>query len=264
MTRHVDILDSPESLRGPFVSAVSLHLSVIAALLLYAWLARPGPTFGEQNPSGGAVGVEAVDKIPLPHEGMQNPVANDSQSQVPQPPVNQKTVKKVEKPPPDAIPIKNKHLKKQKLAERESLRHMYQPYERLEKNQLTSTVAPQVANPMFSAQPGSGRVGTGMNTTLGTRLAGYAAQIQGIIARNWKTGDVDAHIQTAPVVIADFDLMRDGTIRNVTILQYSGIPSLDFSVRRAILDSNPLPPIPQGQGFDKPYAKVEFTFELKR
>jgi outer membrane biosynthesis protein TonB len=46
------------------------------------------------------------------------------------------------------------------------------------------------------------------------------------------------------------------------LLQTSGVPSLDFSVKRAILDASPLPPIPPG--FDRDSAKVEFTFELKR
>jgi TonB family protein len=64
------------------------------------------------------------------------------------------------------------------------------------------------------------------------------------------------------VVIADFDLMRDGSIRNLRLLQSSGISSLDFSVQRAIQDSSPLPPIPAG--FPRSYASVEFWFELKR
>jgi TonB family protein len=136
------------------------------------------------------------------------------------------------------------------------------PYKQLEKNQVTSTVPQQVNNQMFAAKPGSGMVGNGPNTTLGARCAGYASQIQSIVARNWRTSDVDARFQTAPPVISRFDLYRDGTIRNVTLLQMSGISSLDTSVQRAILDSNPLPPIPAE--CNKESAKVEFTFELKR
>ena len=73
---------------------------------------------------------------------------------------------------------------------------------------------------------------------------------------------MDARVQTAPVVIASFDLMRDGSIRNLRIVQRSGISALDYSVQRAILEASPFPPIPAG--FDKDSAKVEFTFELKR
>ena len=127
---------------------------------------------------------------------------------------------------------------------------------------MFSKLAPAVSNPIFSAMPGGGRVGTGANTTLGTRFAGYAQQIQQLVAQKWSTGDVDPRVQTAPLVIATFYLMRDGAIRNLQILQRSGISSLDFSVQRAILEASPFPPIPAG--FDRDYAKVEFTFELKR
>ena len=40
--------------------------------------------FGAKDAGGGAIGVEAVNTIPLLHSGAQNPLANDTQSQVPQ------------------------------------------------------------------------------------------------------------------------------------------------------------------------------------
>jgi len=261
MKTHIDILDTRESLRGPFTQAITLHLSVIAALVLYGWISRHGEQFGDRNPSGGAVAVEVVNSIPIPHEGMQNPVASDTQSQVPQTPLKEKNEVKKEVPPPDAVKLHNPKAK-QKPAEKTQSKNMFRPYVKLPPNQLTSATAPQANNQMFSAKAGSGNVGTGMNTTLGTRFAGYSAQIRDIIARNWHTSDVDAHIQSAPQVVVSFELMRDGSIRNVTMVQLSNIPSLDASVKRAILDSNPLPPIPSE--FTKDSAKVEFTFELKR
>jgi TonB family protein len=261
MIRHADILDTPDSMRGPFTRAITLHASIIAALILWGWLQRPGVQFGDKNPSGGAVGVEVVDKIPLPHEGPPNPVANDSQSQVPQTPEKAKDRDKIEKPPPDAVKLKSKKAK-ETPQEKASARQIFRPYKQLDDNQLTSRNPPQVSNPMYSPQPGSGQVGTGMNTTLGSQFGAYAAQIRDIVARNWRTGDVEARYQTGPPVIASFDLMRDGSIRNVTVVQASGISSLDLSVRRAILDSNPLPPLPRE--FTRDSARVEFTFELKR
>ncbi|MBZ5605412.1 MAG: TonB family protein [Acidobacteriia bacterium] len=261
MTQHADILDTPESLRGSFIAAISLHVSILLAFALYGWLSQPGEKFGDNNPSGGAVAVEMADSIPIPHQGAVNPVANDTESQVPQTPEKAKDQEKLEKPPPDAIKLHNKKAKP-KPVEKTAARQIYRPYKDLEKNQLTTRTAQQVSSPLFSAKPGSGTVGTGPNTTLGTRCAGYASQIQTIVARNWRTGDIDARYQTAPAVVSRFDLLRDGSIRNVTILQMSGITTLDDSVKRAILDSNPLPPIPPE--CNKESAKVEFTFELKR
>jgi TonB family protein len=260
MTQHADILDTRESVRGAFAGAIALHLTLVAVVLFSTYFANTND-FGSQNAGGAAVGIEAVNSIPIPHHGMQNPLANDTPSEAPQAPVKQPVERrKAETPPPDAIPLKMKNLKKP--AKVASERQRYRPYDELEKNQLTSTTAPQVSSPLFSAQPGSGKVGPGANTTLGFRCPGYAAQIQTLVAQHWKTGEVDPRVQTAPVVIATYDLLGDGSIRNVRLLQTSGISTLDYSVQRAIQDASPFPPIPSTCGRDS--AKVEFTFELKR
>jgi outer membrane biosynthesis protein TonB len=260
MTQHADILDTHESMRGAFVAAVGLHLSIVLAAVIVNWVGR-SESFGAPDVAGGAVAVQAVNTIPIPHHGEQNPLASDSKSEAPQTPVTKPVVReKKEEPKPNAVPLKMKEIKKP--AEKPSVQQRYRPYKELE-NQVTTAQAPQVSNPMYSAQQGSGNVGTGAHTTLGTRCAAYATQIQQIVARNWRTTDVDARYQTAPVVIATFDLLRDGSIRKLAVLQGSGVPSLDFSVQRAIQDSR-FPPIPACAGFDKDYATVEFWFELKR
>ncbi|MGD1095688.1 MAG: TonB family protein [Bryobacteraceae bacterium] len=257
---HDDILDQREPMRGAFLGALGLHLAIVAAILLNGWIEGHTDAFGSKD-AGGAVGIEAVDSIPLQHKGMPNPLANDTDSEVPQTKAKPVERVKAEPTPPDAVLLKSRNAKK-KAAEVASERQRFRPFDQLEKNQLTSKSAPQVSNPIYSAAPGAGRVGAGANTTLGDRFAGYSAQIQQLVAQHWRTGDVDAHLQTAPVVVATFELLRNGSIRNVQILQGSNIAALDFSVKRAILDASPFPPIPAA--FDRDYARVEFTFELKR
>jgi TonB family protein len=129
---------------------------------------------------------------------------------------------------------------------------------------LCNCTLPQaLSSPMYSEAPGSGQVGTTANTTLGSRFAGYAAQIRTLVAQQWRTSGIDQRLQNPPQVIVTFELMRNGTIRNLRLLQKSGNSALDLSVLRAIEDAAaPFPPIPPG--FEKDYAKVEFTFELKR
>ncbi len=261
MTHPADILDNSESMRGAFFAAVALHATAVAGLALYGWMASHTESFGAKD-AGGAIGIEAVNSIPIPHHGEQNPLANDTKSEVPQTPAKPlERVKEEKLPPPDAVRLKTRAVKKPP-AQVASEHQRFRPFDQLEKNQVTSRQAPAISNPLYAATPGAGRVGTGMKTTLGDRFAGYSAQIQELVAQKWRTGDVDARIQTAPLIIATFDLMRDGSIRNLQILQRSGIPALDFSVQRAILEASPFPPIPAG--FDRDYAKVEFTFELKR
>jgi protein TonB len=261
MTQHADILDEHDSLRGAFLGAIGLHVTVVGAIAIYGSMVGHTQFFGSKDAGGGAIGIEAVNSIPLQHRGMPNPLANDTKSEIPEQPAKPIERQKEEKPPPDAIALKSRKAKKPP-AQVASERQRFRPFKELEQNQLTVKEAPAVANPIFSATPGAGRIGTGANTTLGTRFAGYAQQIQQLIAQKWHTADVDPKIQTAPTVIATFDLMRDGTIRNLQILQRSGIPPLDSSVQRAILEASPFPPIPPG--YDRDSAKVEFWFELKR
>lgn len=256
---HPDILGQPEPLNRAFVAAVTLHVTLVAGMGIYGWMNSHGDSFGAQNAGGGAIGIEAVKSIPLLHSGQQNPVANDTESQVLQQPTKPVEREKQEKVSPNAVALK---MKKRLPAYVASERQKYRPFKEIDQNQVFAKQAPQVSNPLFSAMPGSGRIGTGANTTLGTRFAGYAQQIQQLVAQKWHTNDVDARVQAAPVVIASFDLMRDGRIRNLRVVQQSGVSALDYSVQRAILEASPFPPIPPG--FDKDSAKVEFTFELKR
>jgi len=268
MSSRVDILDEEESLTRPFAGALGLHVGVVLAIMLGAWLGRASESFGAKD-VGGAVGIEAVDKIPIPHSGPVNPVANDTQSQVPQqpaPPVAREREEK--KSSPNAVPLKMPEPKK-KTAPTPSTPQRFRPFDELEKNQIYSKSPPQVSSPMYSPAAGSGQIGTGIHTTLGDRFAAYSDSIRRIVAQNWRTGDVDPQLHSAPAVIATFNLLRDGSVANLQLLQSSGIPSLDASVQRAIRDSShgsgsalTFPPLPDAYGKDS--ATVEFQFELKR
>lgn len=250
-----------DPMRGAFIAALVLHGSIIGGLILHAWWVGRAEVLGDPNAGAGATVVTSVATINIPHSGEANPLANNSESDVPQArmkPVDQQKIE-VTKPNAIALPMKDSKIKK---APEQGQRVNYRAYKELAPNQLTSNTPQQVSNPMYTATSGAGRVGTSASTTFGARFGGYAAQIQQIVAQNWRTGDVDARLQTAPAVVATFELMRDGTIRNVRIVQPSGNAALDLSVQRAILDSNPLPKFPPD--LDKSSAKVEFTFELKR
>lgn len=257
---HPDILDQREPISRAFAAALGLHVTLIAATGIYGWVSTHRDSFGAKDAGGGAIGIEAVSSIPIPRSGPQNPVANDTDSQVPQQPSKPLEQTKREKVSPKAVALKMKE--KKRLSDVASEHQKFRPFKEIDQNQAFAKQAPQVSNPLFSAMPGSGRIGTGANTTLGTRFAGYSQQIQQLIAQKWRTGDVDARVQSAPTVIATFELLRDGRIRNLKILQPSGISALDFSVQRAILEASPFPPIPPG--FDRDSANVEFWFEMKR
>src|SRR5690606_8515391 len=89
MTAHPDILEQPERLRGALLQSVIFHLALGAAVAGYAWVGA-GERQQWGDPKGGGLGsvmVNPVATIPLPsRSGPTNPVANDTESQVPAPP----------------------------------------------------------------------------------------------------------------------------------------------------------------------------------
>ena len=259
---HADILDQREPLRTPFVGALALHVGIAGALVLYTLVLGHSKPFGDPNAGGAAVGITAVPSIPLAHSGPANPVAHDTQSQVPQEPVKQEKAKKEPPPPKNAVELKSKTAKqlRAKVETPPQPKPRFKSFEDLDK--IRAQEAPAVSNPLFSEMAGAGRVGTGANTTLGSRFGAYSALVQERVTQHWRTGDVDASIRTAPQVIVDFEIQRDGKASAPRIVQGSGISTLDFSVRRAILEASPFPPLPQG--FERNSATVEFVFELKR
>ena len=260
---HADILDQRDSLRGPFTGALALHIAVIGGLAVYTFLLGHHEAFGDPNAGGAAVGISVTKSIPLPHTGPENPVAHDTQSQVPQEPAKQEKAKREPPPPKNAVELKSRTAKQLRAKVQPQVQpHHFKSFDELDPNKIKSQQAPAVSNPLFSEMAGAGRVGTGANTTLGSRFGAYSELIQERVTQHWRTGDVDASIRTAPQVVVNFEILRNGSIGAVRIVQQSGIASLDFSVRRAILEASPFPPLPQG--FERNSATVEFVFELKR
>jgi len=257
---HADILDQREPLRGPFTGALALHVGIVGALVLYTFVLGHSKPFGDPNAGGAAVGIEAVKSIPLAHTGPANPVAHDTQSQVPQEPAKQEKATKEPPPPKNAVELKSKNAK-QLRAKVETQPHHFKSFDELDPNKIKSQQAPAVSSPMFSVS-GAGRIGAGANTTLGSRFGEYSGRIQQLVTQHWRTGDVDASIRTAPQVIVSFEIRRDGTASDPKVVQSSGISTLDFSARRAILEARPFPPLPQA--FDRSSATFEIVFELQR
>jgi protein TonB len=265
VTAHVDILESRESLRKPVLVSLAAHAAAFLSLAVFTHLGtHAGVLWGDPHALGGgsSVGITAVRQIPLPYRaGQTNPLANDTESRVPLPPKPE--VKKTRPPEPDAISIRGRkkpEKKESKWARTE--RQTYRPLTPERPNQLYSGAGQALSSPMFGAQMGQGGVGVGAGGAFGQRFGAYRDLLEQIVGRHWHTDDVNPRLQTAPPVVVTFDLMRDGSIRDVRIEQSSGDYTLDNSAKRAIYDSAPLPPLPAG--FDRNSAHIEFWFQLKR
>ena len=259
---YADTLDAREPLGKPFLASVALHGSLLGLMVAGSFLhGKARPLWGDTNSGGGIVGVNPVARIPMAaRQGKVNPVANDTESQVPEPPPKPKPAQKTKEPERDAISLKSKKAPHKKLSDYTATNSRYRPYEP-KSNQLYSTASSALVSKAMG-MAGSGGVGLGQGSPLGDRFGAYAALLQEVIARKWNTQDVDVRLHTAPPVVTTFTILRDGTIKNIRIKTSSGNAALDRSAERALYDVGKVEPLPAG--YDRNEAEVEFNFVLKR
>jgi periplasmic protein TonB len=262
MSARLDTLDEREGLRGPFLGSLLLH-GGLAGLFVVATmthlLERKVLVLGDPNGGRfGAVAVTPVGSIPLPNRAaLPNPVANDTQSQVPQAPPKPKEKPqpkaKALPPDPDAIPLKMRNSRRpvpeqNKWAEKQAYRE----------NQLYSSRGSAVSSPMFQMQGGGG-VGLGTDSPLGTQFGWYANLLLTAIGQHWRPSTTDARGETTPAIL-QFTLLRDGTVApgSVRVVQTSGSRELDYSAQRALLDISQFPPLPPQLQRDRVDLQVHF------
>jgi len=120
---------------------------------------------------------------------------------------------------------------------------------------------PALSYGQFSTGAGEAGIGFG-DAAFGDRYGTYVNAITRAISNNWLKSMVDSRVQRAPRVYLTFEIARDGRISSVEVQQSSGVPTLDRSAMRAVLASDPLPPLPSDyRGSD---IKVRFYFEYSR
>jgi len=258
MSPHVDILDQPDRLGRWFVRSLGFHVLVALALLTYGMLFR---RHLEQwgSPTGGAAGsvvVNPVAKIPLPARpaAPENPVANDTESEVPTPPPEPKHARERVIEEPDAIPLQGR--KAHSHAET-AAPNSFREQQHDQPNQVYSEAGQRMSSPMFGLQGGGG-VGVGDSSPFGDRFGWYAKLIVDKAGRSWRTSDLKNVTQVAVVM---FTIRRDGSVTRVHITEPSGNATLDFSAQRAIFDASPFPALPAQ--FPDASADVELRFSLK-
>lgn len=259
---HHEILDARDPMGRPLAGSLALHGALVGLMAAYGLLhANSGNRMGDPNTLGGGTPITPVNTLPIPHRYADRvqPVANDTDAQVPQ--RREDTV--VERPDRDATAIGKKEEKKKEQKKKFDLAQ-YQASRRqdeLAENQLASKTGPAVQSPLFGV-PGSGGVGVAAGNPFGNRFGFYAQLIRDCVARRWTTTDIDSSIRTAPPVVVNFSILRNGSVKNLRLGQRSGVPRLDYSCLRAIEECSPFQPLPAG--FEQDTANVEFIFKLQR
>jgi protein TonB len=258
MDNHADILDQQDSLRGPLVQSVLLHGALVGAFVLGSvTLQHSHEVWGSaQTAAGSAVAINAVKSIPLPSRpGRINPVAHDTESQVPQAP-KPEPKRQVKVEDEKAIPLARHRVLKPQPRQQALQRYHPEPPPR---NQVFSDEAPAAVTPMIQ-KAGTGGVGVAPNSTFGTQFGGYANLVVQRVTDKWQTnGLAGMHL---PMVVITFDILRDGSVRNPQIAQRSGNSTLDYSALRAVSDAAPFPPLPPQ--FSGNSTNVELRFQLQQ
>jgi periplasmic protein TonB len=258
-----------ESLKGPLMLAGVFHVALFAAM---AFLLTPTPHEGGWGGPGGSISVgivgsvpAAVPAIPLPQPDTvtENRVVDESKGLYKSEPEPKPKVE-------DATPLP-------KFEKNKPPKYISKPSKLLE----NKTPPPQNAVPYggggtpavpYSAATtftlGSGSTQAGMAATgvgggnFGQKYSWYVEAVQRRVSSNWLQATVDPGIRAAPRADITFEIMRDGTVSNIQIVQSSGNASVDTSAVRAIRASSPLQGLPGN--YSGGYVSVDFYFDFRR
>jgi TonB family protein len=263
VTAHIDILEERESLKKPLVGSLALH-GTVALLLVFQGIAgsRARELWGNPNGlGGGSVGITPVSQVPMPARGgPPNPLASDTESQVPEAPTARQRARRDLEDDPTAIAIKGRGKPKQQSRWKSGVTRS-RPLTSEAPGQLYSDTGRALSSPLVG-QTGSGSVGIGPGGAFGSRFGAYRDLLEQKVARQWRTSDVDPRLQTAPEVAVTFLIRRDGSTSDIRLVQSSGVRALDDSALRAIYEARPFPALPAQ--YERDDARIEFRFQLRR
>jgi protein TonB len=264
-TVHIQIDD--QSLKGPLLGSILLHAMLFGTFAISTLLSHTGNGWGGST-GGGAISVKLVgglNGVPLPQPDAvtTNRVVDPTKGlykSEPQP-----------KPQPAPLAKEIPEFKKEKRP-----RYVTRPSKVLEDDAQPPQNAvpygqggsPTVPYSQFALGTGGGATtgGLGFSGTgggdFGSKFSWYVDAVRSRVSSNWLQSTVDPSLRWAPRAVLAFDVLRNGAVANVQILQSSGNATVDNSAVRAILGSSPLNPLPNEYGGNK--VSVEFWFDFRR
>lgn len=255
---------SPEPRIGrPLAVSAGLHSALVALILFSAFYAPQGNAWSAAG--GGAVSIGMVGSlpgVPLPRPMVVSTsrvvdVTKGLYKSEPAP-------KKEEMPDATKLPT---FEKEKKLAPSKPSRLLEDnatpPPGAIPYGQGGTPVMPYTQFTMGAGSPGG--IGTKSPTgggDFGARYSWYVEAVQRRISGNWLQSTIDPAIRFAPRVVVEFQIFRDGAVRNIQMTTSSGNVSVDRSALRAVQDSVPFPTLPGD--YAGSYVSVQFWFEFHR
>lgn len=260
---------NPEPKLGkPLAVSAGLHTALVALLLLSAFYAPQGNAWSAMGGRGEAVTINAVGSlpgVPLPRPMVVSTsrvvdVTKGLYKSEPLP-------KKPTPPPPDAMALPKFEREKKLPPSRAS--RLLEDNSQPPPNAVPYGQGGTPTMPYTQFTTGSGSQGglglsgpSGAAGNFATRYAWYVEAVQRRISGNWLQSTIDPAIRFAPRVVMEFQIFRDGSVRNIQITQSSGNASVDRSALRAVQDSIPFQALPGD--YAGSYVSVEFWFEFHR
>ena len=251
-------------LKRPLMVSSALHASLLLALLISFPQPQRGEVWG--GAGGSAIQVQAVRSlpgVPLPSP----PVVTTSKVATDSPGLHKAPAKqpaRLEEPAPKATEIPRFGQEPQRRAAPVQRARREEPVPPLAPGAIPSNSAGPPALPYTNFQAGgvAGEMSFGGGGAFGSRYPWYVESVQRRISSNWLLATIDPYVAWAPRAVINFEVLRNGAVMNVQMIQSSGVPSVDRSALRAIQDSSPLDRLPSDYRGDK--VMVEFWFEFRR
>ncbi len=275
------------SMLWPFGFSFLLHVIIIGALIFMPQIGS-GPRFrsGVVNvslvslPSAAPPASAGPAAAPVKPEPVEKKPAEKPVVKVPEP----RPVPAIKKPP-EAVSLAPKKAKTKKSLKKKTLdrsKVIDSAIERIEKKverSETDSVAAAIeelkrkvavsesqGSRGVSAKSGAGAVGPagGSGTSAGRvqeSILIYQAEIQYQIQKNWAFSQQLAGENTDLEAILGIKVLRNGEIEEIWFDKKSGNAYLDDSAHKALVKSNPLPPLPND--YMRPFYKVGLRFGPK-
>jgi TonB family protein len=253
-----------QSLRQFLVYSVIMHASLALVIAISAFIQFRQTRWGGIGGDLGGTKVRLVSAagIPMPKES----VVTESKAVDPTKGLNKEEPKpKVPEPKTDATKIPKFEKEKQLPPSRPS-----RTLENKMPNPDNAVPYGKGGNPDlptgYSTTPGAGSTGTSVpgqgNADFATRYGWYIASAERRVEPNWDRMSIDPAVRNSQTLHCEisFTIMRDGYVKNVRVSQSSGNASWDNAGVRAILNSNPLPPLPS----DFSGSSVEVIWDFPR
>jgi protein TonB len=262
MRIHIEPEEAKERLGRPVTVSLSCHATLLLLIVVWAWLEPPPLQLGDPTgKAGSAVSVNVVQGIPISAPTSRpNPVANDVKHEVPAPPEPEKKVEPEPVPEPEAVPIEEPKPKPQPKTEppKEKVTPKQKAPEQ-EPNQLTTEEGPRAISPLFNQQQAVGAgVGMERGNPFGIGFAWYAEALQRRLSEEWTKTLSQVSGPTDRPVVVRFEILRDGRIEDIRVIESSGNRSFDYSAHRAVQFINPFRALPPA--LRRSSIPVEMTF----